>query len=544
MTVSVEDFDLSPTVASIMYNNDLSSPDRLLLALEMYKFKTREEVLTVLREHYPSTMRFENIELLSLYDPLPEVKEKIRDLQNKFDVIIDFTDMNSARIIVSVVNPVSIHSVSMSLVEAQNLEVVYVTPLNYRELAGQDIEDAEWDHHVLLRRLVLECLSLGGTDLHIDTAHVDLKPVYPVYFRINGDLEECTLFKFTKAMNRSLVVGFIATMTNANEQDLEQTSGLQVSAHDIFGDGEVSLRATANKVFGGGYSCIFRIQTLKTVSKVISELGFPEKVQKDLRRTIRKVGGLTLITGSINTGKSTTIFAMGNEMVKMPIKIAEYSSPVEVLMPYSQAEYSNVNHLVNLVKLTKKKDVDVVIINELPSPEVAAAAFDLFNSSVHVITTTHLNRLWNIPHKLNEYFGEDYRNILSQMNLVVNQRMFHVQCPYCANITLTSAVPDLYPEFGELYYQILQAHGIVNVHINEGCDRCKNGSLKGQPQPYVEHLLFTPELVSELLRFDKPYLMEQYLRNLMFENKQALEFSVCKAIGEGKLTVQSLESLL
>ena len=67
--------------------------------------------------------------------------------------------------------------------------------------------------------------------------------------------------------------------------------------------------------------------------------------------------------------------------------------------------------------------------HEIPDKSIVFGIQDLVNSSIGVITTTHLDRIWNLPYKLKEYFGETYKDMISQINGVVNQKMFIKQCP-------------------------------------------------------------------------------------------------------------------
>ena len=48
----------------------------------------------------------------------------------------------------------------------------------------------------------------------------------------------------------------------------------------------------------------------------------------------------------------------------------------------------------------------ISVLNEIPNSDVAFAVRDLVNSAIGVITTTHVDRVWHVPNKLNEFFME------------------------------------------------------------------------------------------------------------------------------------------
>lgn len=83
-------------------------------------------------------------------------------------------------------------------------------------------------------------------------------------------------------------------------------------------------------------------------------------------------------------------------------------------MPFTQVDYGgDESTLLNAVRLAKKQDVNVAYINELPNKEVAFSVRDLVNSSVYVLTTMHMDRLWHLPYKLKEYYGDQFKDVIS-----------------------------------------------------------------------------------------------------------------------------------
>lgn len=236
---------------------------------------------------------------------------------------------------------------------------------------------------------------------------------------------------------------------------------------------------------------------------------------------------------------------MANKMIQDPISIVSYDSPVEVLMPFAQVDYQeDSKRLLSLVRLTKKQDVDVAFLNEIPTKEVAFAVSDLSESSIYVITTMHLDRLWQLPYRLYDYYGESYKNIISQINGVLNQKMFGVQCPHCREEKLLSELKS------EPIYKLLSSKGVNSYFVTKGCKYCRDeitgssGFIIGRNQPYAEHLIFTEEIKEHLLRCEHPWDMELYLKAKIREKAQALEDYMVDGVKSGDLNVESLEYIL
>ena len=415
------------------------------------------------------------------------------------------------------------------------IRVVRITPLNYEEGKGE--YRYPYNADILFKRILMEALRLKATDLHFDVKHVDMKPRYTVSYRRDADLLAMQGFELTKELNAEIISRLIESNTKVSSLDLLDPSGVIGNASNILGDDSVELRISANRALDG-YHYVIRIQKKETLGFNINQLGFAEPVLRDLKETMTKRSGITLVTGAIRTGKNTTVFAMLNELVREPIKILSYESPVEVIMPFSQVDYlGDRDILLNAVRLAKKQDVNIAYLNEIPDKEVAFAIRDLANSSVHVITTMHMNRIWHLPYKLKEYYGDDYKDIISQINGVFNQKMFGVCCPDCAVQTMVS-------ELGSPYREKLEAMGVEFVTVSGGCSNCGNtGLLKGKNQPYAEHLIFDEELVSRLLQCDYPYQMEQILKDEVRKRGQAMEDYLRPAFEAGRVPLYAVNHL-
>lgn len=214
-------------------------------------------------------------------------------------------------------------------------------------------------------------------------------------------------------------------------------------------------------------------------------------------------------------------------------------------MPFAQVDYQeDSKRLLSLVRLTKKQDVDVAFLNEIPTKEVAFAVSDLAESSIYVITTMHLDRLWQLPYRLYDYYGESYKNVISQINGVLNQKMFGVQCPHCREEKLLSELKS------EPIYKLLSSKGVNSYFVTKGCKYCRDeitgssGFIIGRNQPYAEHLIFTEEIKEHLLRCEHPWDMELYLKAKIREKAQALEDYMVDGVKSGDLNVESLEYIL
>ena len=537
--LNVRDFGLQKEVVKIFESKIYPDNTELITDLEIYKFMSRDEILKHLKFEFPELI-FENVKSVNR-------KEEFLTIEGRYGILLDHIDSKSVKVIKSVFQTLDQTNLELDLKQFKEIEIVNITDVNFRELSEYGYRP-EYDPMILFKRILIEVIKLNGTDLHFGVIHRNMRAEYPIQYRVNGDLYDLDLFTLDKELNHSIISTLVETKTSANSLDLSLPDGITANSSDILDNGNVELRIAANKV-KDGLQCVIRIQEKKTFSYTIDSLGFNKEAQDFLMWLSKKRSGITLITGAIRTGKNTTAFALANEMIKYPIKMIDYSSPIEVLMPFNQVDYlADENNLLACVRLAKKQDVNVAFLNEIPSKEVAFAVKDLVNSSIHVITTIHMDRIWHLPYKLNEYYGDSYKDVISQINGVMNQKMFDVMCPNCREVYPTSSIRDLAKK------AFLEERGLQNVWVAKGCEKCistvkhsghnKTGSVIGANQPYVEFLRFDDKLKSRLLACDHAWQMEEIIKEVVRENKNTLEDTMFDGIQRGVLDYNALDYIL
>lgn len=533
--LSLKDFNLREQVLSIFETHKIMRLPDIIYTLELYKFRTREDILDILGKEYPD-------EVFMSFDHIDR-EDTFLDFEKKYNVLVNRTSPKNVDVLYPVFSEIPKNSILLNLGKYE-IRFVAITRLNFEYLFTPDYKPV-YDPDILFKRILLEAIDLHATDLHFTVKHNDLIPSYPIEYRRDGILIPMNLFTLDQQMNKDIIYRLIERRTDSNSLDIAQSSGVIASSEDIFQDGKIELRIAANKV-KDGYRCVLRIQQKTTVSMKISELGFPERVQQDISTLASKRSGITFITGAIRTGKNTTAFAMANEMIESDnISLISYDSPVEVLMAFPQVDYmEDPERLLNCVRLAKKQDINVCFLNEIPSKQVAFAVQDLANSSIYVITTMHLDRIWHLPYRLYEYYGEGYKDVISQINGCINQKMFGVVCPHCRKEVLVSSLSDVRKQ------QFLSERGINTVYASEGCSVCRDeltgkfGTIKGRNQPYVEHLLFSDDFKSSLLACDHAWQMEAKIKEAVKKQATSLEDYMTQGIREGSLSVDALDYIL
>lgn len=505
---------------TVLNDQGITSDEDVAYALEFYKYKSEEQMCKLLSEYTG--------DIVEPY-PLSTFLVEETSYSSEYDVLYFASDSLTTNVISSCFNVENTDRFLVNCVTASTLKHV-VTPKVFKEASSQMIKH---NYILMFMRMIEEGLSLGATDLHLTCIQENKVPNYIMQYRVAGKLKTSDLFALNKDEHDQLIYTVVEHMSPTRGQDLKTIYGVTTSVSDFFGDASLSLRITANKLFMG-YNFVCRLIKMGTVTMKINDLGFSEPVQKDLTSAINKRKGLTLLSGPVNTGKSTVMCAMINQVLHNQLKIVSYETPIEALMPISQYDYyGNIEMLIELIKAAKKQDLDIAMINEIPDTQVAKVVFDLIMSSVHVITTTHMPRLWSLPYKLEEYFGDRYRGVISELNLVTVQKMTKVLCPHCK----AEASLELIPARER---SLMEHYGFKKHYVSRGCSVCSSVDYRPKLRPVMERIVFSEELCSDLLSFRSPHEMSAYLKEYTIKNNLNLELEMCKYVESGSASADIL----
>lgn len=522
----VEDFvaNLSSQMAFSLRSEDLHGSE-LIDNLILLRFLELDDIKKVLETKYRVPFVWLKI------DPTPDELRGYADkygvfLQRQKDIMICYlplgTTLDNATLQVDIPN--------------YRFRFICIADANYR-LVKQGLSDftismqvANFRPLLVFRRLVIDCSELGGSDLHLKSVYIDKVPAHFIYYRIKREMIQSS-FVIDFDMMQKVCKAVIGKLTSASAADLDSNMGVTTQIADLFRDGTVDVRCQCIRN-DAGLMVTCAIQNVATTTLRVDQLGFPKGDVAVLREISRRRTGLTLVTGEMRSGKNTTIMAMINEICEEPINIVEYSNPIEVRMAHSQFDYrGNIDILLNHMKMAKKFDIDIAVLNEIPNAEVAFAVRDLVNSAIGVITTTHIDRIWHAPNKLNEFFGSDYKTIISQLNVIVNHKMFRRWSgPGMVKRVLQ---PDK-SEFDKFAYRA----GVRQHFLPPDASRVKYSL-----QPLCEILVITDEMKTAMLNFEELWRAEQMIRTHVEREHGTIENKLAAYINAGYCSLDEMRRI-
>ena len=509
-------------------NAEALEGSELIDNLILLKFCDKKHIQTVLKEVYNIPLAWIKV------DPTPE---DLKEIANKHNVLLSRDDANGSSMIVYIPLGATVDDSTLQIdIPNYRLSYVFIPDCNLRLLRTQLPDNlisesiAPFRPQLVFRRLILDCIERAGTNMRFESVYIDKVPHHRIKYRINREPVESG-FSIDFPMMQRVIQEAVGKLSPASASDLDAPEGVTTDIADPFADGTCELRLTGMRV-SAGYCVDIAIQLVTTTSLTLEELGFPDSDVTLLRQISQRVTGLTLITGKQRTGKNTTMFAMLNELKDAPLNMIEYSNPIENRMSFPQINYrGDVKLLAHLIRMAKKQDLDLAIMNEIPNKEVAFAVRDLVNSAIGVLTTTHLDRAWHLPYKLREFYGDDYKTVISQINVVINHRMFRKwECNSLQKRTLQKEQSD--------FHMFCYKAGVRQYFVP-----MEGARVVYRLQPLAEFIVLTDSIKTAMLNYDEIFRAEQMLESQLNQQHGTLENKVADYINRGLMSLDQMRQI-
>ncbi len=274
-----------------------------------------------------------------------------------------------------------------------------------------------------LNFILLEAIRLNSSDIHFEAYH----DRYEVRFRIDGLLHEMLPVPF------QLGIGFVSRIKvlarlNISEKVLPQDGRFIINVDQRI----IELRVSViPMIFGEGI--VVRILDKSSVKLDLSSLGVDDTGLKIMREDMKRPSGIILVTGPTGSGKTTTLYAILNELNQMDTKIVTTEDPVEYeINGIMQVEIKPEIGLTFASSLRSilRQDPDIILIGEIRDAETAKIAIEASLTGHLVLSTVHTRSTAGTISRLVDMGVESYL-LADTINLIVAQRLVRMICKTC-----------------------------------------------------------------------------------------------------------------
>lgn len=425
----------------------------------------------------------------------------ISELQRLFKKPLPFKKVTDEQFQSAVSKQYEINSAETSLVLEGMEKSVDLSQLIEDLPKTEDLLDAENDAPVirLLNALFSQAIKEGASDIHIETFEEGVN----VRMRVDGVLR--VILEIQRAL-APLVISRIKVMAKLDiaEKRIPQDGRLRLKLGDHNVDVRVSTLPSNH-----GERVVMRILDKKSSNLDLSLLGTQDDDLNKMRQLIAKPHGIILVTGPTGSGKSTTLYAMLNDLNETSRNILTIEDPIEYDL--NGIGQTQVNSKIDMtfakgLRAILRQDPDVVMVGEIRDIETAEIAVQASLTGHLVLSTLHTNSAISAVTRLKDMGVEPFL-ISSSLQGLIAQRLVRKLCPHCkapyqatdkemARMGLTEPVT--------LYQQ-------------NGCEKCLNQGFIGRTGIY--EVIIIDEALREAIHNDTG---EQALLALVRKNCQSI----------------------
>lgn len=254
-----------------------------------------------------------------------------------------------------------------------------------------------------------------ASDIHIEP----LEKVLKIRARIDGVLRE--IMKLPKSTEAPLVsrIKILANL-KIDEHRIPQDGGFAIMVDNH----AIDLRIAISPVVWGE-QVVIRLLDKSGTSLNLADMGYHGRALKTIKKALEQPNGMILTSGPTGSGKSTSLYALLQEIKSDTINIVTLEDPVEYKM--GGINQIQVNADVGLTFATGlrsilRQDPDVVMVGEIRDKETAQLAVQAALTGHLVFSTLHTNSAAGILPRLLDMGIEPFL-IASTVHTVIGQRL-------------------------------------------------------------------------------------------------------------------------
>lgn len=266
-----------------------------------------------------------------------------------------------------------------------------------------------------LTTILSYAVKTKSSDIHIEP----LEDSLIIRCRIDGVLRR--IMDLPKAVAPALVsrIKILANL-KIDEHRIPQDGQFTVMVEDK----EVDLRIATSPVTWGE-QVVIRLLDKKGVSMDIHKMGMAGRALRSVLEGIKQPNGMILTSGPTGSGKSTTLYALIQEIKSEEINIVTLEDPVEYKMDGINQIQVNVDAGLTFasgLRSILRQDPDVVMVGEIRDSETASLAVQAALTGHLVFSTLHTNSAAGILPRLLDMGIEPFL-LASTLNVVIGQRL-------------------------------------------------------------------------------------------------------------------------
>ncbi len=340
--------------------------------------------------------------------------------------------------------------------------------------SGKDLKEVfghgrgkKQDRHILnlTEEIVFGALSEKASDILIDPKN---DSTYSVRMRVDGMLRLINELESDKCQAVINSIKAVSGMDIAEKRRPQDGAFSAQVAERIY-----SFRvATAGVVNGEKLS--IRVLNYNAGTFKLKDIGLVQKQAAIIKEYIAKPSGMILMCGPTGSGKTTTLYAMLNQIDLFTRNVITVEDPIECVMPNASQIEINPKADITFAKSLRsilRQDPDVICVGEIRDDETASIALRASQTGHLVLATIHSHSNASTLVRLID-LGVSPLLIASGLSIMVSQRLIRILCNNCK-------IPA---KLSHSQMESFRQRSLDYTHIYKaaGCEQCANSGYRGR----------------------------------------------------------------
>ena len=326
----------------------------------------------------------------------------------------------------------------------------------------------------LVNYIIYNAVKDGASDIHIEPGDSALR----IRYRIDGRLIEKLRPPHQMHAAVSSRIKIMAGL-DISERRVPQDGGIHVMMDKRPIDLRISTMPGKH-----GEKVVIRVIDNEKASVNLEKLGFGYEMLKQFRKLVELPNGILLVTGPTGSGKSTTLYAVLQELNGDDVNICTVEDPIE----YNVAGVNQfqVNDkagftFANALRALLRQDPDILMVGEIRDSDTARIATQAALTGHLVLSTLHTN---DAPSAVTRLFNLGIEPYLVGATVagVLAQRLVRKLCQNCKE--------EYEPSLNEKRQLEKFGSPVEKLFRPKGCARCRNLGYAGRIGIYE---LFVPD---------------------------------------------------
>jgi general secretion pathway protein E len=307
----------------------------------------------------------------------------------------------------------------------QTIKLLDTSGRNINEIYGHG-DRKRPDSHILnlTEKIIADALERRASDILIDPKD---ESTYTIRLRIDGVL------RMVQKLKTETCKAVVNSIKAVSSMDISEKRRPQDGAFSAKKAGQTTSFRVASAGVINGEKLSVRILNQDASNFTLTDVGLTKKQYSLIHGAVKKPSGMILLCGPTGSGKTTTMYAMLNEIDRFTRNVITVEDPIEAVLPTASQIEINPKADITFAKTLRsvlRQDPDVICVGEIRDEETAEIALRAAQTGHLVLATIHCDSNKAALVRLID-LGISPLLLSSGLSLLLSQRLVRRLCKYC-----------------------------------------------------------------------------------------------------------------